>query len=204
MESKKETQARQIILASASPRRKELLLQAQIPFVVRPSEVDEEAVELYGSPAKKAETLAYLKARDVSGKISEGLVLGADTVVVLEDEIFGKPQNEADAFNMLTRLSGREHSVITGVALIDSGTGKVETGCEETKVKFAELSPAEINYYISTGEPQGKAGAYAVQGMGALLVEGIQGCYANVVGLPLMKLRRMLEEFGIYTMTGRK
>lgn len=193
-----------IILASASPRRKELLSQAGIPFVVQPSGVDEGAAVLTGSPAKKAETLAYLKAADVAQGYSEGLILGADTIVVLDDEIFGKPENEEDAFNMLTRLSGREHHVITGVALVDAGTGEVKTGSEITKVRFAQLSPEEIRHYISTGEPEGKAGAYAVQGIGALLVEGIQGCYANVVGLPLMKLRKMLEEFGNYLLGKRK
>lgn len=192
-----------IILASASPRRKELLCQARIPFKIRPSDVDE-AVEMTGSPAEKAEMLAYYKALDVAKKTPAGIVLGADTIVVLDDVIFGKPVDDSNAFFMLSSLSGREHSVITGLALIDSAKGIVKKGHELTRVRFAKLTSEEIRYYISTGEPEGKAGAYAVQGIGAMLVENIQGCYTNVVGLPLMKLRKILEEFGIYVMNERK
>ena len=186
-----------IILASASQRRKDLLKQSGIPFKVQPSNVDEDKAELDGSPEQNAETLARMKALDVAGKIPKGLVLGADTIVVLDNEVFGKPCNADDAYRMLTKLSGREHKVITGIALVDSGSGVCRTGYEITGVRFAYLSPDEIRFYIATGEPYGKAGAYAVQGVGALLIEGIEGCYANVVGLPLMKLRRMLEEFNI-------
>ena len=192
-----------IILASASSRRKELLNQARIPFIICPSDFDE-ALEMTGSPAEKAEALAYFKALDVAKKTAGGLVLGADTIVVLNDVIFGKPVDDNEAFLMLSSLSGREHSVITGVALIDSEKGIVKKGHELTKVRFAELMPEEIDYYISTGEPEGKAGAYAVQGIGAMLVESIDGCYANVVGLPLLKLRKMLEDFNIYVMNDRK
>lgn len=190
-----------IILASASPRRKELLQQVRIPFTVRPSEVDESAVELSGSPSDRAEKLAYLKAYDVSKGLSEGLILGADTIVVLDGVIFGKPSNKDEAFNMLMRLSGREHTVITGISLIDVRSGKVKTGYEMTGVRFSNLTPEEIKYYIKTGETEGKAGAYAVQGLGAILVESISGCYTNVVGLPLMKLRKMLEEFGFFSLS---
>lgn len=192
-----------IILASASPRRRELLTQARIPFVIQPSDFDE-ALEMTGSPAEIAEALAYCKALDVAEKTTGSLVLGADTIVVLDDVIFGKPADDGEAFKMLSNLSGREHSVITGIALIDSDKGTVRKGHEITKVRFAELTPEEIRYYISTGEPEGKAGAYAVQGIGAMLVEGIEGCYANVVGLPLMRLRKMLEYFNIYVMNNRK
>ena len=192
-----------IILASASPRRKELLSQAHIPFMVRPSDFDE-ALEMSGSPAEKAEALAYFKALDIAQKTPGGLVLGADTIVVLDDAIFGKPADNDEAFRMLSSLSGREHSVITGVALIDTRQGIVKKGHEITKVRFAKLSADEIKYYISTGEPEGKAGAYAVQGIGAMLVESLEGCYSNVVGLPLMKLKKMLEDFNIYVMEDRK
>jgi MAF protein len=191
-----------IVLASASPRRKELLNQARIPFIVKPSGLDEESVKFDGSPAGKAERLAFLKAEDIAKTLKEGLVLGADTIVVMDDMIFGKPSNRDEAFSMLSQLRGREHSVITGVALIDAGSGRTETDSETTKVKFAQLSNTDIDYYINTGEPEGKAGAYAVQGLGALFVEGINGCYSNVVGLPLMKLRRMLEDFGVYPLSG--
>lgn len=187
---------REIILASASPRRKELLSQAGIPFRVQPSSVDEEKLKLKGSPGEKAMCLALAKAMDVAGKIGDGLVLGADTIVVVDNEIFGKPADDREAFRMLSRLSGRDHLVITGIALVDAGKGVQKTAYETTRVFFAFLSDDEINAYIRTGEPRGKAGAYAVQGLGALLVDRIEGCYSNVVGLPLMRLRRLLEEFG--------
>lgn len=189
-----------IILASASPRRRELLSQAGISFVIQPGNVEEDLGKLNGSPAEKAKQLAFMKAKNIADRNSEGLVLGADTIVVVDGSIFGKPENEADACRMLTELSGREHSVITGLVLIDSSNGECRTGHEETRVKFARLDKNEIEAYIRTGEPFGKAGAYALQGMGALLVEGINGCYSNVVGLPLMRLRRLLEEFGVNTL----
>jgi septum formation protein len=186
-----------IILASASPRRSELLKQVGIPFRVQPVSVDENLGKLDGEPAEKAQQLAYMKALQVSKEVGAGIVLGADTIVVLEDEIFGKPIDKADAFSMLSKLSGREHFVITGISLIDMESGRSALGYELTKVRFAKLSERDIDAYIRTGEPFGKAGAYAVQGVGALLVEGMEGCYSNVVGLPIMRLRRMLEEFGI-------
>jgi septum formation protein len=189
-----------IILASASPRRKDLLNQAGIPFTVEPSNVDEDMAELSGSPEQKAEQLASLKAWDVAQKSNGRLVVGADTIVVLDDVIFGKPYNEDDAYKMLEKLSGCEHKVMTGIAVIDSQSRICKTACEITRVRFAHLTPDEIRSYIATGEPFGKAGAYAVQGIGALFVEGIMGCYANVVGLPLMRLRRLLEEFGVKTL----
>jgi septum formation protein len=189
-----------IILASSSPRRRELLSQAGIPFVVMPGEVDEDKVELSGTPAQKAEHLAYVKALDVARNVKKGLVLGADTIVVSDGEIFGKPADETDARRMLESLSGKEHLVITGVALIDAGNGVVRKGFETTRVRFSKLTSQEIQAYINTGEPYGKAGAYAVQGRGALLVESLNGCYSNVVGLPLKKVAGMLKELGISVM----
>ena len=197
------TEMEPIILASASPRRKELLNQARIPFVLRPSGFDE-VLDMTGSPAEKAEACAYFKAAEVAEKTAGGLVLGADTIVVLDNAIFGKPVDDNEAFFMLSSLSGREHWVITGVALIDSARGTVRKSHELTRVRFAGLTPEEIRYYISTGEPEGKAGAYAVQGIGAMLVEHIDGCYTNVVGLPLMRVKKMLEDFNIYVMNNRK
>lgn len=189
-----------IILASSSPRRRELLSQAGIPFTVMPGEVDEAKVELSGTPEQKAEQLAYVKALDVAKNVDKGLVLGADTIVVCDSQIFGKPVDETDARRMLESLSGREHLVITGISLIDAESGSVKKGHETTKVKFSELTTEEIQAYIKTGEPFDKAGAYAVQGRGALLVEGLDGCYSNVVGLPLRKLSQMLRELGIRVM----
>ncbi len=189
-----------IILASSSPRRRELLSQAGIPFTVIPGEVDEEKTELSGTPGQKAEHLAYLKAQDVAKNMDKGIVLGADTIVVCNEEIFGKPADEKDAQRMLESLSGREHFVITGIALIDAASGAVKMGYETTIVKFSLLTAEEIQAYIKTGEPFDKAGAYGVQGRGALLVEGLNGCYSNIVGLPLKKLDNMLKEFGIKVM----
>jgi len=186
-----------IVLASSSPRRKELLRQAGIPFTVMPADLDEEGLELSGTPAQRAEQLAYLKAAAVAKKLGKGFVLGADTIVVCEGEVFGKPADKADARRMLGMLSGREHQVITGIALIDAASGTARIGHDVTSVRFSKLSNSEIEAYIDSDEPYDKAGSYAVQGKGALLVEGIEGCYTNVVGLPLRKLYCMLKEFGI-------
>jgi septum formation protein len=190
-----------IILASSSPRRKELLDQAGIPFTVMPSSVDESSVKLSGTPEKMAEQLAHAKALDIAEKLTGGIVVGADTIVVCDDEVFGKPIDDDDAFRMLKKLNGREHFVITGVSVINAADGYEKTAHEKTKVMFAKLSDGEILSYIHTGEPRGKAGAYAVQGKGALLVKGIEGCYSNVVGLPLRKLSDMLSIFNINVIT---
>jgi len=191
----------QLILASASPRRTELLNQAGIPHRVVSGNVDESTVPLNGNPAENVVRLAVLKAMSVAEKCDRGLVLGADTVVVLDGTIFGKPADSRDAFEMLSRLSGREHSVITGIAIVDAASSEIRTSYEETKVKFKNLSDELIHAYIKTGEPFDKAGAYAVQGRGALLVEKITGSYDNVVGLPLNKVAELLEEFGINVST---
>ncbi len=186
-----------IILASSSPRRRELLNQAGIPFTVMPADVDEENAELSGMPEQKAEQLAYMKAAAVAEKTGKGLILGADTIVVCAGEVFGKPADRADARRMLSALNGRVHQVITGIALLDAAKGTARIGHEVTRVRFSQLLPEEIEAYINSREPFGKAGSYAVQGSGALMVEGIDGCYSNVVGLPLRKLYMMLKEFGV-------
>ena len=186
-----------IILASSSPRRRDLLSMAGIPFKVWPAEVDEGSVEFDGTPAERAEKLAQLKACAVAGKVKKGLVLGADTIVVCDGRIFGKPADDDDARKMLETLNGREHLVITGIALVNAGNREIRTGHETTRVRFSRLKNREIEAYINTGEHMDKAGAYAVQGKGAFFVEGIDGCYSNVVGLPLKKLYNMLLEFGV-------
>ncbi|HEX2947754.1 MAG TPA: Maf family protein [Clostridia bacterium] len=186
-----------IILASSSPRRRELLTQAGIPFTVMPGDVDEGSVKLYGTPSQKAEQLARMKAEDVAKKVGKGIVLGADTIVVCDDEIFGKPADEEHARRMLENLSGRIHLVITGVALVNAETGETKSGHEITKVSFAELTKDEIEAYLKTGEHLGKAGAYGIQGKAALFVKSLNGCYSNVVGLPLQRLYRMLAQLGI-------
>ena len=184
-----------IILASNSPRRKELLAQLGVTFEVIPSKFEEQAVGL--PPSKLVEHFAYMKGSDVAQSIQgEALVIGSDTIVFL-DEIMGKPKHREDAFNMLKKLSGKQHQVLSGLSVINTLTGESLTGYECTKVKMKELSDAEITAYINTGEPMDKAGAYAIQGMGSLFVEGIEGDYFNVVGLPLFRLGKMLEYFGM-------
>ncbi|NTV88960.1 MAG: septum formation inhibitor Maf [Clostridiales bacterium] len=186
----------QIILASSSPRRTDLLAQAGIPHRVSPGTLVEEEVELDGNPEENAIRLAYLKAADVAAGLMSGLVLGADTVVVLDGTVYGKPKNGEAAFDMLSKLSGRSHSVITGIALYNAADGSCKTAHEVTTVRFAKLSEKEIRAYMATGEPFDKAGAYAIQGKGALLVESVEGSFDNVVGLPLMALRKLLMESG--------
>ncbi|HOJ11434.1 MAG TPA: Maf family protein [Clostridiales bacterium] len=191
----REENANRIILASASPRRSDLLKQAGIPFLVVPGEVNEESLNLEGEPEKQAEKSALIKALDVAEKFGTGLVLGADTIVVFDNQIYGKPGDKKHAYNMLKSLQGRIHHVITGIAIVDASTGVYKTAHEKTSVYFTSLNDDEIWSYINSGEPFGKAGAYAIQGKGALFVEKIDGCYTNVVGLPLLRVKKLLEEF---------
>ena len=184
-----------IILASNSPRRQELMSQIGIKFEVIPSNFKEDEVAL--PAAKMAEYFAYMKAKDVAESAKEAaLVIGSDTIVYC-DEIMGKPKNRKEAFCMLTKLSGKHHLVISGISIINTATGESLTEHESTKVKMKELSSEEIIAYINTGEPEDKAGAYAIQGLGSLFVEEIRGDYFNVVGLPIFRLRNMLEHFGV-------
>lgn len=185
-----------IILASNSPRRRELLAQIGIrDFQILSPDVDE-AVEPGLSPARMVEALSLRKARAAAGRAgAEDLIIAADTVVALDGRVLGKPRDQEEAFAMLSALSGREHRVYTGVTVL--GGGQAATEHEETAVAFRALSPEEIRDYIATGEPMDKAGAYGIQGVGALLVQGIRGDYCNVVGLPLFRLGRMLSGFGV-------
>lgn len=184
-----------IILASNSPRRKELLGQMGIQeFKVSAPNVDESVAEGL-SPARIVEELSQRKARAAKKAGPKDIVIAADTVVALDGSVLGKPRSGEDAFAMLSALSGREHHVYTGVT-VHQGERAV-TEHEETAVRFRALSPDEIRGYIATGEPMDKAGAYGIQGRGALLVSGIQGDYSNVVGLPVFRLGRILAEFGI-------
>lgn len=171
-----------LYLASQSPRRTELLTQVGIDHTVVSSSY-EEPNEGHDSPIEMVKAQALGKARCAVGIPEGGIVLGADTIVVLGNEVLGKPQDEADARQMLERLSGRSHSVVTGVALLIKGDEVVFYN--ETKVYFKELAPFEIESYIASGEPMDKAGAYGIQGKGALWVEKIEGSYTNVVGLPV-------------------
>lgn len=186
----------QLVLASASPRRRELLSNIGLDFTVIPGNIDEPLLDGL-SPSKQAEALALAKARFVAGQLSGGVVLGADTIVVLEGRMLGKPANASEAIAMLEFLQGREHVVYTGVALVDVSTGRDATLSESTRVHFVALDRPTIEWYVSTGEPMDKAGAYGVQGLGSMFIEGINGCYFNVVGLPLRRVALMLKEFGI-------
>lgn len=185
-----------IILASASPRRKQLLEQLGLDFSVEPSKTQENLREDL-PPALAAACLAEDKAKNVAKRHREGIVLGADTIVVIDGKILGKPQDRDQAREMLTLLSGRWHFVYTGIAAVDVKSGRKMKDYEESKVKFKNLSPLEIESYIKTGEPMDKAGAYGIQGKGALMVEKIEGCYYNIVGLPLFKLSSLLSNFDI-------
>lgn len=187
----------QIILASASPRRAEILKQIGLSFKIMASDLDENLSEQSFSPPELVMDLALKKARQVAPVVNEGLIIGADTVVVINDEILGKPAGSAEAAMMLAKLNGKVHSVFTGIALVEIPGGKNLVGCAETKVKFRTLNTAEINAYVATGESLDKAGAYGIQGKGAVLVETITGCYFNIVGLPIAKLLEMLREFGV-------
>lgn len=185
------------ILASQSPRRKKLLQQLGLVFEVVPSEVDEDCTE--SDPDALVEQLALRKANDVASKRKKGIVIGADTVVVHNDEVLGKPDDEQHACTMLERLSGQTHQVYTGVALVRSGEDDTPSMThffsEKTNVTFSPLSTYEIRRYAATGSPLDKAGAYGIQDdWGSVFVERIEGDYYNVVGLPLNRLYRELKQ----------
>lgn len=188
-----------VLLASGSPRRRELLTKLGLRFTVCPPPVEEDAVRSRlpkNCPARVlARCLASEKARAVFSENSGAFVLGADTVVALQDEVLGKPADAADAARMLRLLSGKTHEVVTGVALI-SAQGE-ETFCARTRVTFFELTDEEIETYVKSGEPIDKAGAYGIQGLGALLVREISGDFYNVVGLPVAQLWRRLRILGV-------
>ena len=185
-----------IILASQSPRRRELLGQMGLTdFIIRPA-VGEEKAAPGLSPAQLVEALSLRKGLEVAAAADPGdLVIAADTVVAVDGRVLGKPHSKEEAAEMLSALSGRAHTVYTGVTLCRDG--EVLTEHEATAVTFRPLTPGEIDAYVATGEPMDKAGAYGIQGYGALLVEGIQGDYSNVVGLPVCRLGRMLARFGV-------
>ena len=183
-----------LILASGSPRRKELLEKLQIPFEVIVSDCDETLSA--ETPAEEAaEQLAVRKAAAIAAMHPEAVVIGADTTVILDGEILGKPRDEADCKRMLHALSGRMHKVVTGVGIFWDGHSA--SFSDETSVQFYPLSDAEIDAYAGSEEPYDKAGAYGIQGQGALLVAGIHGDYYNVMGLPVARLARQLRDFGL-------
>jgi septum formation protein len=187
-----------LILASASPRRSELLRNAGIAFTVEPAHVPEQAYP-DEQPLQYAQRLARDKARAIFARYPDSVVLGADTIVVADEHLLEKPRDDEDAARMLRLLSNREHQVITGVCIAAPGFEKTEA--EITDVRFGPLTEEEIASYVATGEPLDKAGAYAIQGNASRWVERIDGCYFNVVGLPVPRVYRMLrkleEETGI-------
>ena len=184
-----------LILASASPRRQELLRNAGIAFTVETADVPERR-RPHESPLVFARRLAREKAAAVFARHPQDFVLGADTIVVVGRAILGKPRDAADARRMLRRLSGRTHRVITAVCLL--GPAVEDTRAQTTRVTFAQLTEPEIRAYVSSGEPLDKAGAYAIQGLASRWISGIEGCYFNVVGLPVPLVYAMLRRHGAF------
>lgn len=185
-----------VILASASPRRSELLKQIGCFFEVKPSSAEEANCQQL-KPYELVTLNASLKAKDVASLENniDVIVIGADTVVALDDKIYGKPKDKSEAIEFLKNLSGRDHKVLTGIAIVTPDDCIVDY--VETIVSFRELTENEIIDYVNSGEPMDKAGAYAIQGRGAVFIKCIQGCYSNVVGLPLSKLYEICNEAGI-------
>jgi septum formation protein len=190
---------RKIVLASASPRRRELLALTGLTFTIESSDYEEILVPGI-APHLLARRLSSEKAKAVSKKYSNALIIAADTFIVFRDNLLGKPSTEEDAMRMLGLLNGRSHSVITGFTVIDTATGKRVSRSVETKVWFRKMKKQELASYVRTGEPLDKAGAYAIQGLGSLLVEKIEGDYFNVIGLPVSSLIQALKKFGVHVL----
>lgn len=192
-----------LILASGSPRRQELIRLLGLPVEVVPSHVDEDTPEDW-TPRQIVEGLSLRKALSVKEQLAgqasvDSIVVGSDTIVVLDNEVMGKPRDTEDAIRMLELLSGRTHEVYTGVSCVRVSDGETVTTHRVTRVRMRSLTAEQISRYVATGEPNDKAGAYGIQEIGALLVESIDGCYFNVVGLPVSLLSEMLEKYGIST-----
>lgn len=186
------TQRPRVVLASASPRRRDLLTLIGIPHEVRPADVDE-SLKAGEPPAAYVERLAREKALALGDP--DAVAIGSDTTVVVDGEVLAKPESEADAARMLRRLAGRSHVVLTGVAV--AWRGRVESGVEEVGVTFRTLNDAEIAAYVATGEPMDKAGAYGIQGYGATIVTRVDGDYFAVMGLAVNRMVRLLERLGL-------
>ncbi|HMK48490.1 MAG TPA: Maf family protein [Thermodesulfovibrionales bacterium] len=194
---------RTIILASASPRRKEILEKTGLKFKVDKSLLEENVIPGM-KPREFARFLSREKAREVAKRHKNALVIAADTIILFRGRIFGKPLNRDHATEMLKALSGKVHSVITGFTIMDTADGKEATGSVETKVFFKRLSDEDIKAYVNSGEPMDKAGAYGIQGLGALLIKRIDGDFFNVAGLPLSTLGEKLKKFGISVLESNK
>ena len=192
---------KKIILASASPRRQELLEKIGLRFKVEPSNYEEDMPSGL-EPHELARQISREKAKVVARKHKNAVVIAADTFIVFGDQILGKPHTTIEAREMLKTLSGQSHSVITGFSIIDTETEKTLSESVETKVYIKKMTRAEIDTYIKSKEPLDKAGAYAIQGLGAVIVEKIEGDYFNVIGLPLSALTEALKQFGINILQG--
>ncbi len=188
-----------IILASASPRRKKLLNLLGLEFKIVPSDITEKLNPRL-KPKRQTEILSLQKTQSIAGKYKNALIIGADTLVAVDDEVIGKPKDIKDAKRILNKLSGRAHSAITGFTIIDTSTKKTVTKSVVTKIWFKKLSDREIKNYIEKEKPFDNAGAYMIQEKGSVLVEKIEGDYFNVVGLPLHRLAEELKKFGIYVL----
>jgi septum formation protein len=194
---RKKTGKPEWILASASPRRREILKQLGLRFRVVPSGVAEPPRDPMETPSRYAVQIARMKAVEVASRHGSGLIIGVDTVVVLGSDILGKPGNRAEARSMLRRLSGRWHEVLSGICLIDRSPQRTLSSFCCSRVHFRRLSHAEIDWYLKTGEYRDKAGAYGVQGYASLLIDRIEGCYFNIVGFPIMTFRKLCRKAGI-------
>lgn len=183
------------ILASRSPRRIELLEQLGFDFDATPSQVEEDSLQ-EETPQEHVIRLAEVKAQDIGSQYPDRWIIAADTVVYIDGFILGKPKNEQEACEMLNRLSGREHCVLTGFSVHHFKKAIGDHQAVQTAVKVKPLTPVEMKWYVSTGEPFDKAGAYAIQGIGSFMIESIRGSYTNVVGLPLCELIQMLNRLG--------
>ena len=189
-----------IILASASPRRKELLEKINLQFEVDASDCEEEinpGLDPRLEPREIVRQLSINKAKSVAVRHKNAIIIAADTIGVMGHKILGKPHTKNEASKMLHAISGKSHLVITGFSILDTTTNKIVTGTVNTRVYIKKLTGQEIDAYVKTGEPLDKAGAYAIQGMGAVIVEKIEGDYYNVMGLPLNALAEALKGFGI-------
>jgi len=184
-----------IVLASQSPRRRELLELMGLDYIVRTAKVDE-TMNPFAIPSDEVARVSLLKAKAVAPRCREDdIIIGADTIVVCDSLVMGKPRSEAEAFSMLRRLSGREHQVMTGLSVLLGD--REETTAVTTTLRFRPLSDEEIRAYIATGEPMDKAGGYAIQGLASMFVVGLDGDYYNVVGLPVCTLSIMLRKLGV-------
>lgn len=187
---------RKIILASTSPRRKELLEKTGLQFEIRESNYEED-MTLPFPPAELAQYLSRGKAEAVAQNENDAIIIAADTFVVLEGKPLGKPRDKGDALLMLEQLNGKVHEIVTGYTIVDARTGKSISKAVTSRVHFKQLSPAVLKNYVDSGEPLGKAGSYAIQGLGALLIKKFEGDFFGAMGLPISDLAKTLKEFGV-------